>query len=187
MTEYRDHITAYHEAGHIVMARHEGFQVYGIRLLINGKGEAEYSLSLPCRSEGAEQYIRKRIRVLLAGAVAQCMIAHPGDTQCFKDAVTGNAAADWRIALELGWALNNISSDTIVEEEIAAREVDALLSGLVNETQAILREPSNHDRLMAVGRTCLSRLVELRAYSPDDLMAPNDAVVTQQELNDMLA
>lgn len=80
---YQKKCTAYHEAGHLVVAAHEGFQTSQISVTLKGNGTAHISPQLLGRS--TLEYASSRLRVLLAGAVAQCMILNGGDERCVVD------------------------------------------------------------------------------------------------------
>ncbi|GFE93894.1 hypothetical protein [Acetobacter persici] len=88
-----------HEAGHAVVAIHEGFQIVGIRMTAEG-GSAESDARLP----GAPimEYATRRLRVLLGGVVAQCLDAPEGCGPCVCAAVkTHEAKSDWEKAQEV--------------------------------------------------------------------------------------
>ena len=88
-----------HEAGHAVVAIHEGFQILGIRITAAG-GSADSD----ARLSGAPilEYATRRLRVLLGGVVAQCLDAPEGCERCVCTAVeTHEAKSDWEKAQEV--------------------------------------------------------------------------------------
>lgn len=88
-----------HEAGHAVVAIHEGFQIVGIRMTAEG-GSAACDARLP--GVPMMEYATRRLRMLLGGVVAQCLDAPEGCEPCICAAVkTNEATSDWEKAQEV--------------------------------------------------------------------------------------
>ncbi len=143
-----------HEAGHIVVAIHEGFQTVGIRMTAEG-GSAESDPRLP----GAPimEYATRRLRALLGGVVAQCLDAPEGCAPCICAAVkTNEAKSDWEKAQEVlrfvvhGRSLDRTNRIFNLDEECrrlseqhfkdACTILDANRSALEELTSIILKE-----------------------------------------------
>jgi len=182
MPSYKEKLVSYHEAGRVLMAKIEGFQFGNIIIEINGNGQAELILNQPCHSSGAEDYLKRRIRVLLGGALAQCIVLHPNDPKAFEEALSRNASADWKVATELAWALRNIASREEVSDDAARIEVDEVLQMLVNETANAINDPINYKPLMNISMLCLTGVNELHSFSPSDFDAPSEVIVTQEKI-----
>ncbi len=165
----------YHEAGHIVVAYVEGFEVDGLRMqLKNLSGSAE---TRPARlGLNPEEYIRKRVRVLLAGTVAQHLSAIkdwevPDDAT--KAAISnsleyGNGCNDWRNALELVWLLRNMKA---INNDDPVTEINALLQELIDETGHIVAR-----QVLPIRRLAGAALLIYNDINPNDLMETRDEV-----------
>jgi len=90
---------ARHEAGHILVARHEGFQTNDIIITAAG-GQAGSNARLP--DAPIMEYASRRLRVLLGGVVAQCLDAPQGVPQCITCSIKKvDASSDWERAEEI--------------------------------------------------------------------------------------
>jgi hypothetical protein len=139
---------AQHEAGHFVAARVLGFRTVSIsvEMLPNGghNGGAEITLSEPLQSLGETMvYLRRRVQVLYAGALAQTLRENAPRVQADQEQAckflkAGGAEQDYAKARELMRVLRNIQhSDTeatdekLSDEQLAQIERD-LWAGVVN-------------------------------------------------------
>lgn len=98
MNAYERSRIAFHEAGHALMAAHEGFET-GTIVVHHKGGSAETTAKLPDAS--IIEFVASRSRVLIAGVVAQCSVLDSGNNQCVPLACEkDDARDDWRKAQE---------------------------------------------------------------------------------------
>ena len=133
---------AHHEAGHLVVAWIEGFQLQGLKIHtvhMNINGAA--AMCFACKVTDPADYIRRRVRVLLAGSIAQSVAlskdATP-DTEAVMAAFNpkGDSYGDYQKALELVWLLRNLTAE---DDSDPRSQVQALIHDLLNETTAIVK------------------------------------------------
>lgn len=186
MNDFRMKRIAYHEAGHLLVAAHEGFETFDIVVRIDQEmsGRAESSPRLPKKT--MEQYASSRLRVLLAGAVAQCMNIERNDKQCTEEALEkGNANDDWRKARELARLIahartgGNAANDDAMEATSKAVEDEHL-----EQARAIIE--SNRPLLNNLARLVVARFKELEQQNPHDLDCDSEGRVAQTDMKDIL-
>jgi hypothetical protein len=174
---------AFHEAGHALIAWKEGFEIHSI-VIRKGSAEAHTSPLLPGRS--TEQYALARIRVLLAGAAAQCIALHPSVPTCTADSFTdrGDAHGDWIRAEELARLVVHHRSNGAGDDAAAAAAADKLL----NDELQFVATTINHERT-ALNRVALGALVKVREHLDQDDEDPTwsaEAKIEQTELLSLL-
>jgi hypothetical protein len=183
-SDYKRQELAFHEAGHIVVATVEGFRPEGLTVFIKSGGEAE--ITLACTERSAEEYAESRLRVLLAGAVSQCMRLSPGDPACTCEAFGPQREgwSDYSKALELVWLLRNTRPGATVDPETAKAEADAVLSKCLNDSAAILER--NWEAVTRLADSVIAGLSAIASAGPDDLDAPDRVRLERSEILDLM-
>ncbi|WDA35122.1 hypothetical protein [Sphingobium sp. YC-XJ3] len=169
MNAYERRRIAFHEAGHALMAAHEGFETGTIAVHHKG-GSAETTAKLPDAS--IIEFVASRSRVLIAGVVAQCIVLDPGNNQCVPLACEkDDARDDWRKAQE---HLLVLTHDRIRQSAEPCDDPDALCQAISNEIFAEVGEilEQNRDILDALAQEVISLFDALFDHDPDDLEAP---------------
>ena len=180
---YPKRCTAYHEAGHLVVAAYEGFQTHQIGVTVQGNGTAHVSPQLPGRS--TVEYASSRLRVLLAGAVAQCLILNNGDERCVAEALkNGNARNDFAKIEELARLLAHEQHGGNLDDEGTTAATDAIIKAHLNESKEILE--NNLSVLSGLGSAVIYKFVELEKEEPDDMNSATDTELTAKEIKGFL-
>jgi len=161
---------AFHEAGHALMAVHEGFEPGNIVVHHKG-GSAELIAKLPEAS--VIEFVTSRARVLIAGVVAQCIKLDPDNSQCVPQACeTDDARDDWRKARE---HLVVLTHERIQQSAEPCDDYDGICqeisNKLFNEVGEILEK--NWAILDMLAQEVLSLFNEMFSYHPCDLEAPS--------------
>ncbi|WP_164001754.1 hypothetical protein [Pyxidicoccus caerfyrddinensis] len=181
MSNYEKQRVAYHEAGHLLVAAHEGFESLGIVVRDNMSGHAESSPRLPGRT--SEQYVSSRLRVLLAGALAQCIKLHPGDSRCVMNALltNGNANDDWCKAEELARAIaHGRTGGAASDDKSMAAAADEVIREHSAQAQKILE--SNRKVLDKLARLVIDRFADLCAEDINASDSDSKLEVTEAEV-----
>ncbi len=175
--------TAYHEAGHLIVAHHEGFDTGPIALSPKGSGHAETSAFLPGASP--VNYAASRLRVLLAGAVAQCLVLSPGQTTCVVEAFDerGNGSIDWKRAQEMARvvALSSLASPSTKADFVA--ETSRVIKAHQDFVEDLLVR--NDKLLRSIGQLALEKFVEILEDHDADPWV--DAAVLKAEQTNLVA
>lgn len=183
MNDYEQRRIAFHEAGHALVAHLEGFCSKGIIVRLKG-GSASYSPRLPNAS--LAEYASSRLRVLLAGAVAQCMLT-PYDKTCIKDACDRvDANDDWRKAQEVVTLIAHHRTMGLESNDLEMKRIsDEIVAEYIEQIQAIIE----HNRLLwsQLGMLVLRRFQTLFNHSPDDPDAPSELHIPPSELDPILS
>ena len=169
MNAYERRRIAIHEAGHALIAAHEGFET-GTIVVHHKGGSAETTPKLP----GAPiiEFVASRFRVLIAGVVAQCCVLDPGNNQCVLLACErDDARDDWRKAQE---HLLVLTHDRILQSADPCDDPNALCQAISNELFSEVGEvlEQNRDILDALAQDVLSLFDALFDHDPGDLEAP---------------
>ena len=181
MSNYEKQRVAYHEAGHLLVAAHEGFEALGIVVRCNMSGHAASSLRLPGRT--SEQYLSSRLRVLLAGALAQCLKLNPDDSRCVENALLmkGNASDDWCKAEELARVIaHGRTGGAAADDESAAAAADDVIREHSAQAQKILE--SNRKVLDKIAQLVIDRFAELYAQDINDPDSDSELEVAGAEV-----
>lgn len=183
-SDYKRQELAFHEAGHIVVAAVEGFRPEGLTVFIKSGGEAEITIACAERSVG--EYAESRLRVLLAGAAAQCMHLWPGNPACTREALGPNreGASDYSKALELAWLVRNTRSGATADPETAKAEADAVLSKCLNDSAVILER--NWEAVTRLANSVIAGLSAVASAGPDDLDAPDRFRLERSDILDLI-
>lgn len=150
--------TAYHEAGHLIVAAVLGFETHEIRITPKGAGEAVTSVQIP----GVDplDYAARRIAVLLAGVVGQCLVLHPGDVACAKAALEReNGLHDWMRAEELARLVAQARVPSAVTPQDFKAAADAVVAEEMARAQRILEDQAA--TLRAIGQLVLDKFDEI--------------------------
>ncbi|HEY0013272.1 MAG TPA: hypothetical protein VGB79_10545 [Allosphingosinicella sp.] len=185
MSDYRKRCIAYHEAGHALVAVHEGFSSCGITVRMNMSGHASTSNRLPGAS--TLRYVSSRLRVLLAGAVAECIKCDSGNERCLLRcfAENGSANDDWRKAEEIARVLAHEATNGTATDDVAMKNaMDSVVSEHLEQVQAIL--DANWTSLDKLALDALARFDELFRQDPDDLDSVSELDVTAAEVEQAL-
>jgi len=183
-SDYKRQELAFHEAGHIVVAAVEGFRPEGLTVFIKSGGEAE--ITIACTERNVEAYAESRLRVLLAGAVSQCMRLCPGDPACTREAFGPQREgwSDYSKALELAWLIRNTRSGATADPETAAAEVDAVILKCLNESAVILER--NWEAVTRLANRVIAGLSTIASAGPNDLGASGRFRVERSDILDLI-
>lgn len=182
--QYQDRRLAFHEAGHALVAFKEGFEPISIVLSAKRWGRAAISPRLPGRS--AELYALSRIRVLVAGAVAECLALHPEEPKCTLEAFgeRGNARSDWIKAEELARLVVHLR-DVGGHDDIArAAATDTLLGHEIQAAAAIIE--ASRKSLNRLAMRSMQLLKDLAEQDPDSDDWRPEAEIGRDELLNLL-
>jgi len=133
---------AYHEAGHAIIGVHEGFPPAIIEVHREG---ASVRTSYEMLSGSTMAFVSSRLRLLLGGAVAQCLILKPDIPYCRKDAYGRiDAKSDWEKARELiGVLLHHENTGRNAEPGMLLRKANDIEERHAAEARAILEANKN--------------------------------------------
>lgn len=149
---------ALHEAGHAVVAVHEGFRTPIIRIGARG-ADTVTQPDLPGASLSV--YMRSRLRVLLAGAVAQCLMLCPEDGDGLARAFDGpDASSDWAKACEIMSLLIHEQTGGEGSERGYGVMIDAIKEEVAGEIR----------RILEANRAILDELADLTVCAFDDML-----------------
>jgi hypothetical protein len=184
MSEYKRKELAFHEAGHIVVAAVEGFRPEGLKVFLKIGGEAE--ITIACARKCAEDYAFSRLRVLMAGAVSQCIHLWPNDPACPREALSRKREGwmDYSKALELAWLVRNVRPGASTDPDTAAAEADQILGQCLNASAIILRR--NWEAVNRLANRVILGLDGIAAAGPDDLNAPDHVCFGRAEILDLI-
>jgi hypothetical protein len=182
--EYKKKCTAYHESGHLIVAAHEGFETFQIIVTVKGNGTAHTSPRLPGRS--TIEYASSRLRVLFAGAVAQCIALHEGDEKCAVDAFSerGNAYHDFLKVEELARLLVHEQHNGKLDEKATATATEAIIRDHQKQTALILK--NNRGILSELGYLVLHKFAELDSQDPGNLDSVAEAELPAADIQSVL-
>lgn len=179
MNPYERKRIAFHEAGHALMAAHEGFETGPIVVHHKG-GSAETTATLPRAS--LIEFVASRFRVLIAGVVAQCVVLDPDNDQCVPLACKkDDARDDWRKANE---HLLILAHDRIRQSAEPCDDPNSLCQAISNELFLEVGEilEQNRNILDALAQEVLSLFDALFDHDPGDVTAPSSLELGKTEV-----
>jgi ATP-dependent Zn protease len=133
---------AYHEAGHLCVAEHLGFKTDGMILDPRGPLGADGGAKLILEEElkTVEQicdYLRRRIKVLFAGSIAEAVVFEKEDFERAGEILKNQGADDCRKAIGLIHLLCNITLPLDQNDESGRK---AITDNLWRETIELVEE-----------------------------------------------
>ncbi len=166
-----------HEAGHYLVAMKLGFGGLGITVEVNQdgslRGGAEKS---PARSVvGNDQivkYLKDRIAVLYAGAIAQCSKRGQVDAAALEQSLKTNSAGDYAKLCELLALLRNITHSETTSVADQRQELTALDSELRTYSSSTVDEVE--DALDEVEESLMNRFkpgIKVASMAHADVLA----------------
>lgn len=170
---------ARHEAGHFVIARVLGFRVNSISIQLDPAYgyNAETSVT-PCEKlsslEKVTEYLRRRVRVLYAGALAETLSSRASRAigyVAFEQLQRGNATRDYVKIRELAYTLRNIQHSDCDPAD------DAELTQQINDVENLLRE----ETVELVDRHVVA-IIDAGEYVACRIRPEERIVVSSQEL-----
>lgn len=179
MNAYERRRIAFHEAGHALMAAHEGFEA-GTIVVHHKGGSAKTTATMPRAS--LIEFVASRFRVLIAGVAAQCIVLDPDNDQCVPLACEkDDARDDWRKAHE---HLLTLTHDRIHQSAEPCDDSNALCQAISNELFLEVGEilEQNRDILDALAQEVLSMFDSLFDHDPGDPGAPSSLKLDKTEV-----
>jgi len=138
----------YHEAGHYVLAREKQFKTQGISVLFyfpkghSGESGIEPWNPMIRTIPDIENYIKRRVQVLYAGAIAEAMdIDGNYDSEyALNEWKNGGSKNDYAKFRELIHVLRNISFPETTDEKIAQKQLNEIEDKLIVESGEIVQK-----------------------------------------------
>lgn len=185
LSAYKQQELAFHEAGHIVVASVERFHPERLTVFLRSGGEAE--ITIACAERGVEEYAESRLRVLLAGVLAQCIHLCPNNPACTREAFGPKREGwmDYSKALELAWLIRNTRSGATADPETAAKEADEVILKCMHESADILNR--NWDAVTRLANRVVAGLAAIASADPNDFDAPHHFRLERSDILDLIS